>query len=133
METDNKTSNSMNDFLKSAARIAVPILVAGFAALREANASYVSLQVLPVLGQAKMLLAQIGPTLSGVLFIAAGIFYALGQLLPPDKKAQFHTTAVNVVIGAIVVGVLSVASTSLATASTHLLSNFTANSVNVSG
>jgi hypothetical protein len=74
-------------------------------------------------------LMQVGPALSAMLFVLAGIFYAIGQMLPPEKKASFHTTAVNIIIGAIVVGVLSFASTSLAIASTHLLGNLTANSV----
>jgi hypothetical protein len=69
---------------------------------------------------------QVGPALSAVLFVVAGIFYAIGQMLPPEKKANFHTAAVNIIIGAIVVGVLSVASTSLAVASTHLIGNLTA-------
>jgi hypothetical protein len=73
-------------------------------------------------------LMQVGPALSAVLFVLAGIFYAIGQMLPPEKKASFHTAAVNIIIGAIVVGVLSVASTSLAIASTHLLGNLTTNS-----
>lgn len=73
----------------------------------------------------KTVLTQVGPALSAILFVIAGIFYAVGQMLPPDKKANFHTTAINIIIGAIVVGVLSVASTSLAIASTHLLSNVT--------
>ena len=73
-------------------------------------------------------LMQVGPALSAVLFVLAGIFYAIGQMLPPEKKASFHTAAVNIIIGAIVVGVLSVASTSLAIASTHLLGNLTMNS-----
>ena len=73
----------------------------------------------------KAVLAQVGPALSAVLFVVAGIFYAVGQMLPPDKKANFHTASINIIIGAIVVGVLSVAATSLALASTHLLGNFT--------
>jgi sorbitol-specific phosphotransferase system component IIC len=73
-------------------------------------------------------LMQIGPALSAVMFVLAGIFYAIGQMLPAEKKANFHTAAVNIIIGAIVVGVLSVASTSLAVASTHLLGNLTTNS-----
>jgi len=73
-------------------------------------------------------LMQVGPALSAVLFVLAGIFYAIDQMLPPEKKASFHTAAVNIIIGAIVVGVLSVASTSLAIASTHLLGNLTTNS-----
>ncbi|MGC8572059.1 MAG: hypothetical protein ACP5RI_01730 [Candidatus Micrarchaeia archaeon] len=87
-------------------------------------------QVMPLLSNVKSMLAQIGPALSAMLFIVAGIFYAFGQLLPPEKKAQFHTTAINVIIGAIVIAALSFASTSLATASTQLLSNFTSNAVN---
>jgi sorbitol-specific phosphotransferase system component IIC len=73
-------------------------------------------------------LMQVGPALSAMMFVLAGIFYAIGQMLPAEKKANFHTAAVNIIIGAIVVGVLSVASTSLAVASTHLLGNLTTNS-----
>lgn len=80
------------------------------------------------LNNIQLILTQVGPALSAVLFIVAGIFYALGQMLPPEKKANFHTAAVNIIIGAIVVGVLSFASTSLALASTHLLVNTTLNS-----
>ncbi len=96
---------------------------------RNAQAAGMVLQVTPMLSQVQAILSQIGPSLSAVLFIVAGVFYALGQILPPEKKAQFHTTAVNVIIGALVIGALSVASTSLASASTHILSNMTANSI----
>ena len=89
----------------------------------------VTLQIVTTLSSIKGILAQVGPILSAVLFIVAGVFYALGQVMPPDKRANFHSTAINIIIGAIVVGVLSVASTSLATASTHLLNNVTANSL----
>lgn len=89
--------------------------------------------ILPELDSIKLTLSQVGPALSAILFVVAGIFYAIGQMLPPDKKANFHTTAVNVIIGAIVVGILSVASTSLAAASTHLLGNVTANATNTTG
>jgi membrane protein insertase Oxa1/YidC/SpoIIIJ len=77
------------------------------------------------LGYIKSVLTQIGPILSAVLFILAGVFYSLGQLLTPEKKATFHTTAINLIIGAIIVAILSFASTGLAVASTHLLSNST--------
>jgi hypothetical protein len=70
---------------------------------------------------------KVGPALSAMLFVVAGIFYAVGQMLPPDKRANFHTTAIYIIIGAVVVGVLSFASSSLAVASTHLLSNVTSN------
>lgn len=78
------------------------------------------------LDRIQLILTQVGPALSAVLFVLAGIFYAIGQMLPPEKKANFHTAAINIIIGAIVVGVLSVASTSLAVASTHLIGNLTA-------
>ncbi|MFI5412897.1 MAG: hypothetical protein ACHQX1_03325 [Candidatus Micrarchaeales archaeon] len=111
------------------ARLLVPSSFLGFAFLNKTYAGYASLQVIPELTQIQIILSQVGPALSTVLFILAGVFYALGQMLPPDKKAQFHTTAVNIIIGAIVLGALSVAATSLATASTHLLQNVTANGV----
>ncbi len=97
----------------------------GFA--RGASFGY-SLQIVSELANIKAVLSQVGPILSAVMFIIAGIFYALGQIMPPDKKANFHSTAINIIIGAVVVGVLSVAATSFATASTHLLSNITSNS-----
>jgi hypothetical protein len=89
-----------------------------------------SAQILADLTQVKSVLGQLGPALSAMLFIVAGVFYAVGQMLPPDKKAHFHTAAINIIIGAIVVAALSFASTSLATSSTQVLSNFTvANSI----
>ncbi len=81
--------------------------------------------VINEIGYVKALLSQVGPALSATLFIVAGIFYAIGQMLPPDKKANFHTTSINIIIGAIVVAILSVASTALASASSHLLTNMT--------
>ena len=71
----------------------------------------------------KSVLSQVGPILSAVLFIVAGVFYAVGQVMPPDKRANFHTASINIIIGAIIISLLSVASTSLAVASSHLLSN----------
>lgn len=108
-------------------RMVAPILLTGLLILNQSYGASVSvsLQIMTQLTEIKMVLSQIGPALSGILFIVAGIFYAVGQMLPPDKKAQFHTTAVNVLIGAVVVGALSFASASLAIASTHLLNNFT--------
>jgi len=85
--------------------------------------------IVGTLNSLQQILAQIGPVLSAVLFIVAGVFYAVGQMLPPDKKANFHTTSVNIIIGAIMVAVLSVASSGFAIASTHLLTNMSANVV----
>jgi hypothetical protein len=112
--------------LKLAKYITVPL----FMLLMFSKNIYAASQLVTELDNIKLILIQIGPALSAVLFVLAGIFYAIGQMLPPDKKANFHTAAINIIIGAIVVGALSVASTSLAIASTQLLNNFTvANSV----
>ena len=97
--------------------------------VRDATAAVVGLQLISQLDYIKPVLSQAGPILSAVLFVVAGVFYAVGQVLPPEKRANFHTTAINIIIGAIVVGILSVASTSLALASSHLLNNVTSNSI----
>jgi hypothetical protein len=109
------------------ARTAIPAILIGLLLIRPAEGAGVVLQIIPELTQVKGILSEVGPVLSGILFVVAGVFYSIGQVLPPDKKAQFHTTAVNVIIGAIVLGVLSVAATSLSVASAHLLSNLTVN------
>jgi hypothetical protein len=83
-------------------------------------------QILSDLNQVKAVLGQLGPALSAMLFIAAGIFYAIGQMLPPDKKAHFQAAAINIIIGAVMVGALSFAASSLALSSTQILTNFTA-------
>ena len=85
--------------------------------------------IITTLNSIQSILAQIGPTLSAVLFIIAGIFYALGQLFPTYKRATLHSASIDIIIGAIIVAVLSVASTGLAVASTHLLTNATANTI----
>ena len=109
--------------MRIAKYIALPTLAISIAfKLTEAQSTGLVSQ----LNKIQLILTQVGPALSAVLFVLAGIFYAIGQMLPPDKKANFHTAAVNIIIGAIVVGVLSVASTSLAVASTHLIGNLTA-------
>lgn len=89
----------------------------------------VSFDIISTLTYVQTLLAHLGPLLSAVLFILAGMFYAIGQLLPPTKRAAFHATTVDILMGAIIVAVLSVASNGLAIASTHLLTNITTNTL----
>jgi hypothetical protein len=88
-----------------------------------------SFDIIGTLTNIQSLLAHLGPVLSAVLFIVAGIFYAIGQLFPATKRANFHATAIDILVGAIIVAVLSVASNGLALASTHLLANITNSSV----
>jgi hypothetical protein len=94
-----------------------------------AYASGFSLDIISTLSYVQNLLAHLGPMLSAVLFIVAGMFYAIGQLLPSTKRAAFHTTTVDILMGAIIVAVLSVASNGFAIASTQLLTNITVNSM----
>jgi len=122
----NNKYSILRQLLKLAKYLSAPTL----ALLMFSRCTYAASQLVTELDGIKLVLVQVGPALSAVLFVLAGIFYAIGQMLPPDKKANFHTAAINIIIGAVVVGALSVASTSLAVASTQLLSNFTiANSV----
>jgi hypothetical protein len=88
-----------------------------------------SFDIVGTLSGVQTLLAHLGPVLSAVLFIVAGIFYAIGQLFPATKRANFHSTSIDILIGAIIVAVLSVASNGLALASSHLLVNITNSSV----
>jgi len=120
-----KTNWTIQNLAKKLAKyMTIPVLATLLASRLVEAAATTSL--VSQLNNIQAILMQVGPALSAVLFVLAGIFYAIGQMLPPDKKANFHTAAVNIIIGAIVVGVLSVASTSLAVASTHLIGNFTA-------
>ena len=89
----------------------------------------VSLQITTQVTSIGSLLTQVAYGIAAALFVLAGIFYAIGQMLPPDKKAAYHTTAVNIIIGAIVMAALSFAATGFATASTHLLVNSTVNTL----
>lgn len=117
-----KTLDLATRIAKYAAFPTVALLILSRFALAASTTPLVS-----QLNSIQQILMQVGPALSAVLFVLAGIFYAIGQMLPPDKKANFHTAAVNIIIGAIVVGALSFASTSLAIASTHLIGNITTN------
>ncbi len=89
----------------------------------KANAATVSFEIIATLTSIQDVLARVGPVMSAILFIVAGIFYAIGQMLPATKRATYHSTAIDILIGAIIVAVLSVASSSLALASTRLLVN----------
>ncbi|MDE1828429.1 MAG: hypothetical protein KGH65_04685 [Candidatus Micrarchaeota archaeon] len=123
-----KTKKRIFDFVGKGPLKLIPILA--LLAFGNANAqSLFAFDIVGTLNSLQQILAQIGPVLSAVLFIVAGVFYAVGQMLPPDKKANFHTTSVNIIIGAIMVAVLSVASSGFAIASTHLLTNMSSNVV----
>lgn len=86
-----------------------------------------ALDIISTLSGVQALMMHIGPLLSAILFTLAGLLYAIGQLFPSHQRANFHTIASDMIMGAIVVGVLSVAANGFAIASTHLLSNTTAN------
>ncbi|MGC8710007.1 MAG: hypothetical protein ACP5RF_00095 [Candidatus Micrarchaeia archaeon] len=106
----------------------VPLLmIIGFGT--SVKAATFTFDIIGTLNYVQQLLMHLGPMLSAVLFVIAGVFYAVGQLLPPDKRANFHTASINIIIGAIVVAVLAVTSNSLALASTQLLTNMSSNAL----
>jgi hypothetical protein len=103
-----------------------PILAAASYLSNTSNAqTYVSLDIISTLNYIQTLLMHIGPLISAILFVLAGIFYAVGQLFPAYQRATFHTTAIDFIVGAIIVATLSVTSSGFALASTHLLTNIT--------
>ncbi len=106
----------------------VPFILIAFEHYSHASSFYL-LDIVSTLSYIQQLLMHLGPMISAILFTIAGIFYAVGQVMPPDKRAVFHTTAINVIIGAVAVAILSVASNGLALASANLLTNITYNSI----
>ncbi|MEM0074464.1 MAG: hypothetical protein QW091_00150 [Candidatus Micrarchaeaceae archaeon] len=107
----------------------IPFLLLAFLFLERSTAGVFGLDIISTLNSVQSLLAHVGPLLSAIMFIIAGIFFAIAQLFPTYKRASLHSTAADILVGAIIVAVLSVASNGLAIASMHLLSNITSNSM----
>lgn len=132
MAVEEKKKSDVRNVLNFLFRIAAPVgLLVSMTLTRivSADSGFVVLGILQQLNSIGTLLTEIATILSVALFVLAGIFYAIGQIMPPDKKAAFHTTSVNIIIGAIVLAALSVASTGLANSSGHLLINATSNTI----
>ncbi len=72
------------------------------------------------------LIYTISPILSATLFMIAGLIYAIGQLLPPYQRATFHTMAINIIIGAIVLSILTLTANGI----TAAVENFFVNNSN---
>lgn len=124
----NKWSVKMQNVGNIAVKIPLLSIGLGIGLIRATNASGTYLfDIISTLNSIQSILVHVGPTLSAVLFVVAGIFYAIGQLFPSQKRATLHSASIDIIIGAIIVAVLSVASTGLALASTGLLTNVTAN------
>ncbi|MGC8628953.1 MAG: hypothetical protein ACP5T4_01960 [Candidatus Micrarchaeia archaeon] len=103
----------------------VPFLILTMPLAKQAGAAEFALDIISTLNGIQALLAHIGPLLSGIMFIISGIFFAIAQLFPAYKRASMHSTASDILVGAIIVAVLSVASNGLALASAKLLVNTT--------
>lgn len=110
-------------------KLPVLMLFISQALVKAPYAQAVALDITSTLDFIQSLLMHLGPILSAVLFVIAGIFFAIGQLFPSHQRATFHSTAIDIIIGAIIVAVLSVAANGLALASSQLLSNITTNSL----
>ncbi len=66
-------------------------------------------------------LQQIGPALSAILFVLAGIIYAFGQLQPADARGKYQAWSMGLIVGGFVVGALSIAAPTLAAIAGGLL------------
>jgi len=73
------------------------------------------------LNSIKTTLQAIGPALSAIMFVLAGIIYAFGQLQPADARGKYQAWAMGLVVGGFVVGALSVAAPTLASIAGGLL------------
>ncbi len=111
---------------KGLVRLMIPVIILPWSHLPQEGFLF---DLIGTLNGIEALLMHVGPLLSAILFITAGIFYALGQLFPSYKRATLHTMAIDMIVGAIMVAVLSVAANGFAVASTTLLTNLTSNSL----
>lgn len=93
------------------------------------NAGIAKASLPSVLSDTKNSIIEIGPLLGSILFATAGIIYALAQFMPFDKKAKMITVAVNLVIGAVVVIVLTIGSDSLTSFAKQIVMNATNTSI----
>ena len=66
-------------------------------------------------------LQQVGPALSAIMFVLAGIIYAFGQLQPAEARGKYQAWAMGLIVGGFVVGALSVAAPTLASIAGGLL------------
>ncbi len=48
----------------------------------------------------------IAPTVSIILIILGGLTYGLAQMQPPESRGKWQTTAINLVIGGIIIGAI---------------------------
>ena len=46
------------------------------------------------------------PTVSIILIILGGLTYGLAQMRPPESRGKWQTTAINLVIGGIIIGAI---------------------------
>ena len=51
-------------------------------------------------------LQSIAPTVSIILIILGGLTYGLAQMQPPESRGKWQTTAINLVIGGIIIGAI---------------------------
>lgn len=59
-------------------------------------------------------LTEIGPILSAIMFVIAGIIYAFGQLQPAESRGRYQAWAMGLIVGGFVVGALSLGADLLA-------------------
>ena len=66
-------------------------------------------------------LTAIGPALSAILFVLAGIIYAFGQLQPADARGKYQSWSMGLIVGGFVVGALALGADTLTGIAANLL------------
>lgn len=66
-------------------------------------------------------LTAIGPALSAILFVLAGIIYAFGQLQPADARGKYQSWSMGLIVGGFVVGALALGADTLTNIAANLL------------
>ena len=67
------------------------------------------------------LLTTIGPTISLIMLLLAGIVYAFAQMQPPESRGKWITTAMGLFVGGIIVAAVVGGATIIRDTSMQLL------------
>lgn len=81
--------------------------------------NYMSLQT--ILEGIQGSLSTIAPTLSIILIILSGFFYAFAQMQPADQRGKYITTAISMFMGGIIIAAITVAAPMISQVSQGIL------------
>lgn len=77
--------------------------------------------IVDVVVEIKQTLMALGPVVAVILVVLGGITYGLAQVQPSEKRGQWQSLAVGMVVGGIIVAAVVGAADIIATNSSNLL------------